>query len=76
MSTHSIGIPDFFHPRQQGGSAGAGARFDPDRQFRVFCEGSSGAGGRQEGSEETANEHGKDQCGDDMRMQQLTISFV
>ncbi|MFS7966515.1 hypothetical protein Hanom_Chr09g00774631 [Helianthus anomalus] len=26
MSTHSMGIPDFVQPRQQGGSAGAGVR--------------------------------------------------
>ncbi|KAJ0744531.1 hypothetical protein HanPI659440_Chr10g0388721 [Helianthus annuus] len=39
MSTHSMGIPDFFQPRQQGGSAGAGERFHLDPPFRVFGEG-------------------------------------
>ncbi|KAF5794624.1 hypothetical protein HanXRQr2_Chr08g0330181 [Helianthus annuus] len=46
MSRHSMGIPDFFQPRQHGGSAGARERFDPVPPFRVFGEGSSGAGGR------------------------------
>ncbi|KAM0045972.1 hypothetical protein Hdeb2414_s0009g00310281 [Helianthus debilis subsp. tardiflorus] len=45
MSRHSMGISDFFQPRQQGGSAGAGERFDPVSPFHVFGEGSSGAGG-------------------------------
>ncbi|MFS8020262.1 hypothetical protein Hanom_Chr15g01413521 [Helianthus anomalus] len=60
MSRHSMGIPDFFQPRQQGGSAGAGERFDPVPPFHVFGEGSSGAGGREESSQETASEHGED----------------
>ncbi|KAF5757606.1 hypothetical protein HanXRQr2_Chr17g0828691 [Helianthus annuus] len=45
MSMHSMGIPDFFQPREQGGSAGAGERFDPVPPFHVFGEGGSGAGG-------------------------------
>ncbi|KAJ0702210.1 hypothetical protein HanPI659440_Chr14g0526781 [Helianthus annuus] len=56
MSTHMMGILDFFQPRQQGGLAGAGARFDPDPPFRVFGESSSRAAGRQQGSEESASE--------------------
>ncbi|KAJ0565385.1 hypothetical protein HanIR_Chr06g0262051 [Helianthus annuus] len=56
MSRHSLGILDFFQPTQQGGSAGAGERFGPDPPFRVFGEGSSGAGGREESSQETASQ--------------------
>ncbi|MFS8032861.1 hypothetical protein Hanom_Chr17g01562671 [Helianthus anomalus] len=60
MSRHSMGIPDFFQPRELGGSAGAGERFDPIPPFHVFREGGSGEGGRQSSSEESASEHGDD----------------
>ncbi|KAJ0888827.1 hypothetical protein HanRHA438_Chr09g0406361 [Helianthus annuus] len=60
MTTHNMRIPDFFQPRQQGGPAGAGERFDPDPPFRVFGESSSRAAGRQQGSEESASEEEQD----------------
>ncbi|KAF5791163.1 hypothetical protein HanXRQr2_Chr09g0391511 [Helianthus annuus] len=60
MSRHSMGIPDFFQPRQEGNSAGTAERFDPIPPIRVFGEGSSGAGGREESSHESDSEHDED----------------
>ncbi|KAJ0892951.1 hypothetical protein HanPSC8_Chr09g0372081 [Helianthus annuus] len=57
MSRHNMGILDFFQLREHGGSTGAGERFDPVPPFHVFGEGSSGAGVREDSSEETASEH-------------------
>ncbi|KAJ0746309.1 hypothetical protein HanPI659440_Chr05g0192551 [Helianthus annuus] len=60
ITRHNMGTPDFFQPRELGGSAGAGERFDPIPPFHVFGEGGSGAGGREDSSEESASEHDDD----------------
>ncbi|KAF5767294.1 hypothetical protein HanXRQr2_Chr14g0622621 [Helianthus annuus] len=57
MRRHIMGIPDFYQPRQQGSSAGTAERFDPIPQIRVFGEGSSGSGEREESSHESNSEH-------------------
>ncbi|MFS7997588.1 hypothetical protein Hanom_Chr12g01143511 [Helianthus anomalus] len=60
MSRFSMVIPDFFQQGEQGGPVGAGGRSDPTPPFHVFGEGSSGAGGQESSSEESASEHGDD----------------
>ncbi|MFS8020314.1 hypothetical protein Hanom_Chr15g01414121 [Helianthus anomalus] len=52
MTTHSMRIPEFFQPSQQGGPSGVGVRFDPDPLFRVFGESSAGATVKEEDNDE------------------------